>query len=900
MTLRHALLRLRAVVRRRSLENEMQAEMRQHLDRATERFIASGLSPEDAHLAARREFGNVAVIQENARDARGARWVSEVVGDAHFATRYFGRRKATVAIIVAVLALATGANALIFSLFQSEFLRPAPAVPGDGAHARIWGLERATKTAQWHVRDFTRPELAALAAERDIFSAVAGWFSEDVVLDGKDSTGARGVGAQFVSPNYFAALGVRLVAGQGFASAGDGTPQTVAVMSYAMAGQLYGSAAAAVGHRVVVNEIAVDIVGVAPPRFQGALHNMNNPAVWLPLNARADVARISPRWLDRDPALSLFTRLAPGVSRDRAAAFARQVVANSLPDSATRVGMARTARVLTMNAAAPLDTSHDTILGFVFILTVGALILLVGWMNVSSLMVAAAVGRRHEIAVRLSLGASRARLLRQLVTESTMLAVTGGAIGSLLAWWALRWMMAHDVTGYDIAPDAGTFAFVVVLALVSGVLFGLSPALHATRGGVANALRDSGASTTSRSRLQRAFVAAQIVLSQPLLVLLGTMLALVIAEYRPLSREMSRRMIRLDLRPLAGTGAPSQRLDAVDSLIPRIAKRPEVLGAVADASGFDVRRVIAADRAVRDASVDTVPTIVHLEGAAPGWLTLVDVPIILGRDVSLADTTTADDRVVIGSDLARALWRNANPIGRTLASPPLRGINVDSITMTVVGVYDASRSLPTMTFNGQSATGSTMSRVYTARGKQWRHDRVLVRTRGPAEPFVTTLRQFLRAKAPSLPVSSMMTLAQVDDENYRDMLQVSMLAGAGGALALLLASLGLYGVVSLAVQQRTREIGIRIAVGAEPTRVARMFLASGIRVSLVAVVVGLPVSIAALRVGMTRGLIIAPSVNAYLLGVVIGAVLVSVAAMATWMPARRAARVDPARTLRTE
>jgi len=146
----------------------------------------------------------------------------------------------------------------------------------------------------------------------------------------------------------------------------------------------------------------------------------------------------------------------------------------------------------------------------------------------------------------------------------------------------------------------------------------------------------------------------------------------------------------------------------------------------------------------------------------------------------------------------------------------------------------------------------------------------------------------------------MMTLAQVDDENYRDMLQVSMLAGAGGALALLLASLGLYGVVSLAVQQRTREIGIRIAVGAEPTRVARMFLASGIRVSLVAVVVGLPVSIAALRVGMTRGLIIAPSVNAYLLGVVIGAVLVSVAAMATWMPARRAARVDPARTLRTE
>ena len=836
------------------------------------------------------------VLQE---EARRGQWIDELTGDLHFAMRYFGRHKATVAIIVTVLTLGTGANALIFSLFQSQFFRPAPAVPDDATHARIWSVERATQTAQWVPRDFSRPELRALAERRDVFSAVAGWVSEEVVLDGKDSTGARGVRAQFVTPNYFSTLGVRLVAGQGFALVDDDTPDMAAVLSYAIAEQLYGTAAAAVGHQIVVNEVVVHVVGVTPPRFQGALYNMG-PTLWLPVSARADIARISPRWLDNEATLSLFARVAPGGSLDRATAFARHVVASALPDSATRVGMTRTAHVLPMNTPPPESASNDMILAFSFIGTIGALILLVAWTNVSSLMVAAAVGRRHEIAVRLSLGASRVRVLRQLVTESTLLALTGGALGLTLAWWTLAWMTKREIDGYDVTPDTGTFAFVFVLAVATGILFGLSPALHATRGGVANALRDSGVAATGRSRLQRTFVAAQIMLSQPLLVLLGTMLAMIIASYRPLSPEMSDHVVAVGLRPLTNTGAPSQRLDAVDSLIPRIAERPEVVGAVAEPSGFDIRGIVAQDRVAHDALSDSTPTIVHVEGTAPGWFSLVDVPIILGRDVSLVDTSAADRRIVIGSDLARALWGNASPIGRTLSSPPVRGLNQDSITMTVVGVYDASRRLPGMNWYGQTARGTEPSRVYTAHGKRWQRDRILVRTRGPAEPFVPVLQQLLRAKAPSLPVSSMSTLAQVDAAAYRETLRTSLLAGAAGALALVLASLGLYGVVSLAVQQRKREIGIRIAVGAQPAGVTGMFLASGVRVSGAALLLGLPLSVAGFRIGLSRGLIIAPGVNIYLIGIMIALVLLTVAIAATWVPARRAARVDPALTLRAE
>ena len=899
--LRRAALRLRALLARPKLERDMQAEMREHLDRATERFIARGMSPADAQLAARREFGNVGVLQEEARDARGGRWLEAVVADTRFALRYFARHKASTAIIVTVLALGTGANAMIFSMFQSQFLRPAPAVPGNVAHVRIWAVERATRTASWNPRPFSQPELDALAAHREIFGAIAAWTEDDVILDAGDSTGARAGGAQFVTPNYFRVLGVGLAAGQGFTrSESDGAHMT-AIMSEKMATLLYGNPAAAVDRRIIVNELPVRVVGVAPFRFQGALRNMDEPMLWIPVSARAEIQRISPRWVTDDPALSLFGRLAPGVGRERATALARQIVTGTLPDSASRVGMARTAHVVGIQDLPPGEDRNEMMMAVTLIVSIGILILLVAWTNVSSLMVAAAVGRRHEIAVRLSLGASRARLLRQLVTESTLLALVGGAIGLVLAWWLLMWSQKTEIDGVDIVPDAGTFAFVLAVALITGIVFGLTPALHATRDGVATALRDSKSGSAGRSRLQRTFVAAQIVLSQPLLVLLGTMLALVIADYRPLAPEMSRHVISVALRPLARTGAPTQRGEAVDKLIPRIAERPEVLAAVPESDAFAIRGVVARDRQAPNVKPDTAPTVVHVEAAAPGWFSVVDVPILFGRDVSFADTAATDHPVVIGSDLARAMWGNANPIGHTLASSPLAGLGQqDSITMTVVGVYDATRRLPGMTWGGATAKTNAPARVYTARGQRWRHDRILVRTRGPAEPFLPELQRFIRAAAPALPVTSMQTLAQIDAREFRDTLQSSMLAGAGGVLALLLASLGLYGVVSLAVQQRMREIGIRIAVGARPERVAGMFLASGVRVSAVALLVGLPLSVAALRIGMSQGIVIAPEVNPYLIGGAIAVILLLVASAAAWMPARRAARVDPATTLRVE
>ena len=811
--------------------------------------------------------------------------MNSFIADLRFAFRYFGRNRLTVAIVVSVFALGIGANTALVTVIQSHVMRPAAAVPDDEALVRLWKQERSTRTAAWDVRLFTYAELSDIQTRTDIYSSVEGWTAHDVVLNPGDSIGARGANAQFVTSGFFSTLGVRLVAGNAFTPSSDDAPDMSAVMSFAMAEQLYGTAEAAVGQRVLVNDVPVHVTGLAPPAFQGAVRQLGSPALWIPVSARAEIARIPAAWLREHPVLEPFARVRPGITREQAAAVARQVVAHSLPDSAARIGMARTAHVLSLHALLPGDPeTHEVIVIYGAIAVVGLLLLLITCTNVSSLMVAAAISRRHEIAVRLSLGASRARILRQLLTESTLLAIGGGVAALLVCWWLIRVVAGPLATieGMSLNPDLGTLAFTLFVAVGTGIVFGLSPAFHATRDSVSIALHDSGPGTSRKSGLQRGFVVAQIMLSLPLLMILGVSLSMVADDSHVLPRSVSERVVGVTFRPLTHTGAPGQRREAVDAVIPHVATLPGVLVVIPDASSYDQRWIVRAPLA-SDSVSEGLRRQVIMEGTGPGWFALFGTTILLGRDVTLADTAERDWPVVIGSDLARALWGNANPIGRTLDSP-----DADTVRMTVVGVYDA----------GTSATrGDGVMRVYTAHGKRWRRDRILVHTRGAAEPLLPALRQMIRDRAPGVPIAELQTLAQDIKAARIETLKIGALVGAGAALALLLASLGLYGVIALAVRQRTREIGIRISLGASPGRVSRMFLGSGLRLGIIALVVGLPVSVGIARAMLSQRL--APP-NVWLIGLCIGIALLAVTAAATWIPARRAALVDPAQTLRVD
>jgi putative ABC transport system permease protein len=812
------------------------------------------------------------------------RWIQELRSDLGFALRYFARNKATSAIVIAVLALGIGANTIIFSAMQAEMLRPAPAVPDDDRLVRLWSTQRDNPTAKWNERDLTGPELAALAERGELFESVAAAHSHDVVLVGPDSAGPQGVRAQFVTPNYFATVGIPLT-GPGLARDASGGDLSV-VLSHTMAEQFYQTAAAAVGQRLLVNDRVVRVAGVAPPRFQGARRNSQRPALWIPIDSRAELARVSPRWMEDEASLELFARLRTSASRDQATAAARDVVARHLPDSAARVGLARNAQVLDLEQIAPGPESYELIFTITAISLIGLLILLVTCTNVSSLMVAAATGRRHEIAVRLSLGASRARVVRQLLTETTLLTMTGGALGVLLTWWGYIWLdRTRAVQGVDVRVDFGTLVFMLLVAAGTGIVFGLSPALHATGGRFAGALRDSGAGATKSSRLQRVFVTAQIVLSQPLLVMIGVMLSLGIQEYSPMPRDVSERLVRVAFRPLAQSGGQAHRTEAVEQLIPRIAQRAEVHSVLPEAAGYALKYVN-----VRSSKGTDSLALLRVMGTQPGLFEQRDVRLLLGRDVTLADTNAADAPVVIGSQLARRLWGETSPIGRVLLSPRSAEADVDTSRLVVVGVFEQPAAMGV----------DDMIRAYTAHEARWRRDAIVIRTRGPAEPYLPELRRVIRDLAPGLPVMEMKTQAQRDADERLIALKISLLAAAAAALALLLASLGLYGVVSLAVRQRTREIGIRIAVGAAPARVARMFLVSGVRIGVVALLLGLPVCVIGLHFALSTNALIAPELNPWHIGAGITLILLAVVAVASWIPARRAATVDPATTLRVD
>ena len=881
---RWALLRARAVLGRRALERDMKEELRTHLEQAEERFVARGMTRSDARNAALREFGNVAVIEEHARDARGMRVVESVTADIRFAFRYFARKPLATVTIVLVLALGIGANTALFTLLQAFMMRPAPGVPKDDTHVRIWAVQQGARGARWELSEFSYPEVEALAKRTETFTQLAAWSAEEVILQVPDRNLVRGIQAEFVSPDYWRTLGVPILAGPGYAVPG-GAPDLAAVMSFALAVEVFGDAARAAGGQVILNEVPVRVVGVAPPRFEGAIADNGRPQLWLPVSAREVVAGSSPRWLE-ETRFSVFARLSPSVTRAAATAVAADVARRMLADSAAQAGIVRDARVVPLRAAPPVSSFDDDLIGFAAVGVIGLLILLIACTNVSSLLVASAVGRRHEIAVRLSLGASRARVLRQLLTESALLAFAGGAAGLLVCWWVTTAVSKREHV--DIVPDMVTVAFTMAFALGTGMLFGLSPALHATRTGVATALKDSGSSVSGHSRMQRAFVVSQIVFSQPLLVLIAVMLATIVKERVTLPVEVMQRTIAAHFGSLDASRAANERLATIDKLVTEISEDGEVEAVLPEPQPFAMTTL-----SVPSTTGDTTRSFpVLMEGSAPGYFQMLGIPIVLGRDVSHADTNANEYPAVIGSDLARRIWGSESPVGKTLgATQGWESGPFDSSAVTIVGVYDQAVA----TERGHGV------RLYTARGRHWRRDAFLIRTRGPASNYVPELRQLVRERAPGIPVVRLATLLDINRETGRQQLQILAASAAAGALALLLASIGLFAVIALAVGQRRREIGIRLALGARPSGVAGMFFVSGLRMSAIGLLLGLPVSILALDVGITQGVIIVPNFfSVSMVGAGVAMVVLAVAAAATWFPARKAATVDPASALKAE
>jgi predicted permease len=898
---------LRAVAMRNRMEREMHEEMDAHLDQAADRFVARGMSKRDATLAARREFGHVSALQEHARDARGGQWVENLARDLTYAVRHFARTPLASVTIVFTLALGIGFSSAVFSVIDGIMTRPAPGVPNDPRLVKIRGIS----TVRPFDRRLSYPELAGYAGLTDKFASVVGWTTVGVIIEGGDANlPVAAARALFATPNYFRTLGLPLVAGRGFDQSHFdelSPPELSAIVSDALAADRFGDPRAAIGKVLKVNEVAVTIVGVAPPRFTGVLPVREPQTIWLPLSALAVVGREDSRLFTEPNAFRFdaFARLRPGHSLADALPAVRVVAARA--DNAARAQVKRewtaSADVVPLRGMAMEVTGrYQQELGpsTMLFVAIALLILILCTTTVNSLLVGSALTRRYEIGVRLALGASRARVIRQLLTEVSILALAGGALG-MWAFGALARLTEVAQDGFDVSPTWATVGFTTLYALVTATLCGLSPALHATRAGLSDVLKDSVSGTKARSRLQRVFVVAQIAIAQPLMIGLAAMLAYAIAELSPPgSATLRDRVVMAELD--GGIDASLHGRDRIPDIMQRLTEVPGVQAVRRMGWGQGSVSLGPAENGgtnERDAAV--AQTRVQLFDVPPEFFSAVDIPIVRGRDFVAADTTLPATPVIIAESLAVAMFRSRDPIGQRLRTEPSEGGKPRE--MEVIGVVRVRRETSFWEFEpdyppvfvpleNRSTTACAAARCAGLPAK------LLIRTIGPAEQLLPTLSAVMREQARTVPLTRIQTLTQ-HDRWYRESRAGAAGVAAGcGSIALILASVGLYAMVAIAVGQRRREIGVRVALGARPREVVRMFLRSGVRVSFVGLGIGLPISVAAL-IALMRGLSL-PWGNVPILAALVSLTVAGVALFASWLPARHAASVDPMTVLRPE
>ena len=794
--------------------------------------------------------------------------------DLAYALRQLRRSPGFAAVAICSLGLGIGANVTMYGLARTILRRPPNAARPEEL-VRVYRGEHSPLPRDWFLH-FSRNSqtLAELVAEDPMALGVD-----------RDGTPER-VLASVVSENFFPALGLAPAAGTAFAGAPGDPVGPVAVLSHAYWSARFGADPGVVGRTVRLNDQSFTIVGVAAAGFRSSQLGWA-PSLFVPLSEQARL-RGEPPGSGGGSSFYITGRLAAGHTPGEARGELITLAA-SLPDAppqalepdAFRV---ERARGVTAEVRAPIAV------GSAFLGAVVGLVLLIACANLANLLLARAVARRREIAIRTALGVSRPRLVRQLLTESVLVAGLGGAAGVALAWYATRLIPrlvpARAELALDVALDLNVLLFAAALALVTGVLFGLAPALTASRADVQRVLREDTGGGTRRSRLRSAFLVGQVALATVLLVTAARFLTSLgqAGDIDPGFRSERVADLDVDLSVRLYDAARGQAF--YQEAMERVRALPGVEAAslirFVPLSGSNSGTGVlpgSADpddpRAVRGTTFTTV---------SAGYFEMFGMPPVRGRTFDATDRAEAPPVVVVNESFARMLWLDGEAVGQTLR---FEGGDL----VTVVGVVRDTKY--------KSLTDRNLPFLYLPLPQSYSNDMVLqVRLAGDTPAEREAVRGAVQALDPALPLPAVRAM--------RDDMAITLLparAGAGvlggfGALALLLATIGVYGVTAFLVSQRTREIGVRAALGATAPDVLRLMM----RDTLTLVTLGL-------ALGLAGGVGVGAAVSSWLYGVGAldprplagaGAVLVTVALLGTWLPARRALRVDPVRALRAE
>ena len=812
--------------------------------------------------------------------------MSTLLHDLRFAVRLLLKKPVFTALAVITLALGIGLNTAVFSVVDALLLRPLPGVRQADELAQLyrsWPAMEYGSNSIPHWKDVRE-------RTKTVFSDVALWkFTRlSVAADGQPER----VMAQMVSSNYFSVLGVGAARGRVFIPAEDvgELAHPVAVISHAAWQRRFGGVPDVVGKSIIVNGASYTVIGVTPREFRGTLP-LVTPELWVPLMQLAQLEPLGAESMrERDEnSSSLIARLAPGVTMERARARVRALEGElrvDFPGFYQRSGITlvpqKDAGIHPMFRSAQVGLTG-------VVMAVVLMLLLIACVNVANLFLARAQDRWREMAVRLSIGARRGVLVRQLMTESLVFALVAGACGIVVAWWTVS--LANRVTlpmDLDFSPDLRLSAPVLLFALgvtiCTGFLFGLVPALQATRPALIPSLKGEAPAGGSRSRLSRVLVVAQMALSLVLLVCAGLFLRNLESATTVDKGFTSEGVLLATVDPgLQGySRARSEQFYRV--LGDRLRALPGVKHvAMAAAVQLGLNN---SDRGVEIPGYTPAPDegmSINYNMATPGYFEAMGISLVEGRGFEPRDDSLSAGVVVVNQRFVERFFPQGNAVGRT--------IRVGGSDRTVVGVVPTGKYVRL----GEEPTAF----MYFPQAQEWRSEMTVhLKVDGDPVSFIPQLRSEVAALDANMPVADVRTL----NNHLGFALMPARLAGTAlgvfGVLGLLLAAVGMYGVMSYAVAQRTREIGIRMAIGAARGEVVRMVMRQGLSLVVIGGVIGLGAAFGAAR--LIRGVLYGGNAIDPLTFVVVPVVLAAVAAVAIWIPARRAAGVDPVLAIRSE
>lgn len=877
--------RVAGFFRKPKRDAEFAAELESHLQLHIEDNLRAGMSPDTAHRDALIKLGGIEQTKETYRDRRGLPFLEIGLQDFRFALRTLRKSPGFTSVAVLTLALGIGANSAIFTVVYGVLFRPLP-FPEPNRIVELVEMDNG----QSGEMDLTATQLKRLREFGQAFECIAGWT--DVGFNLSVGNGAEHVRGTPVSADYFQVLGIHPAIGREFVSEEDrGEGQRVTILSHALWKRRFGGELSAIGQKVLLNGESYTIIGVMPAGFDPRAYSDINPGlpvdIWVPLALVAKTAGSGEN-------IEVLARLKPGIKQPQLDAQMNLVTEEFRKEFPGDVGPK------TRMSFLPYQFMLGADLRPFLLLLLGAIsfVLLIACANVANLLLARGESRAREIAARVALGATRGRLARQLLTESAVIALFGGALGLILAKTGLGSLLAiapFDLPRLnDIHLDGWVFGFAFLISALTGSLCGLAPALCATNidiNGVLKAAEGRATAASGRAKLRRGLVIGEFALSLVLLAGAGLMIA---TFAKLMSTDPGFDPNGVLTMPFWLNGSKYHSMAEMTTFYraveQRIASLPGVKAVGIVAAGLPLER--GGHSAVRIAgSGQSNERPCDYREATSSYFPAMGMALRQGRGILETDTETSNPVVVVNEAFAQKYFSGLRPLGEH--------VFLSDGWREIVGVVADAKSYLDRPAVPTAFIPATQASFESSKAwEEWFPKNIVVRSSVDPLSLSRAVRQSFEGTDPLVPTGAIRTMEEVMSRSLALRSFLMRVLCIFGGLALILASVGLYGVISFLVARRTREIGVRIALGAPSGEVLRLILAEGLKLALVGVVLGVVAALVLTR--LLEGVVYAVSLRDPLVFILVSCLMIVVSLLACYIPARRATKVDPIVALRYE